>query len=245
MNTACRNQPVARKGRKIMRQHALLTFLCHLRTVAMATVCLTAVTTFAQDSSLFRDARGSGLTLERASWMYQAPPEPRPVRLHDIITVLVDEKSVVISEGEIDNRKKASLDAVLNDWILLKNMAMIPDPQSAGEPQIKGKIDKKYRSEEGLETRDSMIFRVAVTVVDIRPNGNLVVEGTRSIQNNEEVWEYSLSGEVRPEDLNKQTNSVRSENVAALRIIKREAGHVRDGYRRGWLQKVMDGYQLF
>ena len=200
---------------------------------------------FAQDSSLFRDARESGLTLDRVSWWYQAPPEPRPIRLRDIITILVDEKAVVISEGDIDQRKKASLDAVLSNWILLKNMAMIPDPQTAGEPRVKGQLDKKYRAEASLESRDSMIFRVAVEVVDIRPNGNLVVEGTRYIQNNDETWEYSLSGEVRPDDLNKQTNSVRSENVASLRIIKRETGHVHDGYSRGWLQKIMDRYQAF
>ncbi len=218
---------------------------CFFRCAMLVASVAAASTASGQDSSLFRDARTSGLTLERASWWYQAPPEPRPIRLHDIITILVDEKAVVISEGDIDQRKKASLDAVLSDWILLKNMAMIPDPQTAGEPRVKGQLDKKYRAEASLESRDSMIFRVAVEVVDIRPNGNLVVEGTRYIQNNDETWEYSLSGEVRPEDMNKQTNSVRSENVASLRIIKREQGHVHDGYSRGWLQKIMDRYQAF
>ncbi len=198
-----------------------------------------------QDSSLFRNARQTGLTLERASWLYEPPQEPRPIRLHDIITVLVDEKSVVISEGEIDRRKKASLNAVLSDWMLLRNMTLFPDPQSAGEPRVKGEVDKKYRADSQLETRDSMIFRVAVAVVDIRPNGNLVVEGTRYIQNNDETWEYSLSGEIRPEDLNKQTNTVRSEAVADLRIVKRESGNVRDGYKRGWVQSFLDKVQLF
>ncbi len=224
--------PMARRS---LRQGAIL----------VAAVVLLSESVSAQDSSLFRHARQSGLTLERASWLYEPPPEPRPIRLHDIITVLVDEKSVVISEGEIDRRKNASLDAVLSDWVLLRNMTMFPDPQSAGEPRIKGKIDKKYRADSQFESRDSMIFRVAVAVVDIRPNGNLVVEGTRYIQNNEEVWEYSLSGEVRPDDLNKQTNSVRSEAVADLRIIKRESGNVRDGYRRGWVQSILDQFQMF
>lgn len=210
-----------------------------------AVVGCAALPAAAQDSSLFRNARQSGLTLERASWLYEPPPEPRPIRLHDIITVLVDEKSVVISEGEVDRRKKASLDAVLSDWVLLRNMTMFADPQSAGEPRVKGQIDKKYRADSQLETRDSMIFRVAVAVVDIRPNGNLVVEGTRYIQNNDETWEYSLSGEVRPEDLNKQTNTVLSEAVADLRIVKRESGNVRDGYKRGWAQGLLDKFQLF
>ncbi len=217
--------------------------LCCLALAAIAV--LPQPTATAQDSSLFRDSRQSGLTLQRTSWFYEPPPEPRPVRRYDIVTVIVDEKSVVISEGDIDRKKKAHLSAALTDWVLLRNMTMFPDPQSAGVPEVAGKLDKKYKADAKFESRDSMIFRVAVTVVDIRPNGNLVVEGTRYIQNNDEEWEYSLSGEIRPEDLNKQTNSVRSENVADLRIIKRETGHVRDSYRRGWLQKVLDQFQAF
>jgi flagellar L-ring protein precursor FlgH len=73
----------------------------------------------------------------------------------------------------------------------------------------------------------------------------LIVEGHRAIQNNNEMWTYSLTGEIRPEDINKQTNTVQSEQIAQLRITKREGGNVRDGYRRGWLQRALDQYQLF
>jgi len=208
--------------------------------------CLAAVTpAAAQDSSLFSPARARGLTLQNSSWTFEPKPEPRPIQVHDIITVLVDEKSVVISEGELDRRKKANIDAVLEDWVLLRGLKLFPDPQSAGDPAIKGKLDKKYRAEAELETRDSMIFRIAVEVVDIRPNGTLVVEGHRTIRNNDEQWDYSLSGLVRPDDINQQTNTVQSEAVSQLRITKREGGIVRDGYRRGWLQTLLDKYQVF
>ena len=61
----------------------------------------------AQDSSLFSqpDPR-MGMTLAKFSWTYQQPVEPHPIRLHDIITVQVDEKSVVNSEGQMDRKKK-------------------------------------------------------------------------------------------------------------------------------------------
>jgi len=83
-----------------------------------------------------------------------------------------------------------------------------------------------------------------VRLVDKRPNALLVVEGRRTITNNHEVWEQSLTGVVRPEDV-LPNNSVLSENVAELRITKREAGHVRDGYRRGWMLQWLDKYQPF
>ena len=81
-------------------------------------------------------------------------------------------------------------------------------------------------------------------MVDIRPNGNLVIEGRRTIRNNNEVWEQALTGVIRAGDV-MPNNTVLSENIAEMRVYKREAGNVRDGYRRGWLMKWLDAYQPF
>jgi len=206
---------------------------------------LHAAETSAQSSSLFGqpDPRRP-FTLANYSWTYQPPPEPHPFRLHDVILVDVSEIAVVTSEGEIDRKKKAHGELVLKDWILLKGLHAFPDPQGLGDPKIRGEVDNKVRAEGSLETRDSMKFKISCMVVDVRPNGNLIVEGHDEIRNNSEVWQYSFSGEVRPEDVGPD-NTVLSRNVAHKRIYKREAGHVRDGYRRGWLQAILDKYQPF
>ena len=127
---------------------------------------------------------------------------------------------------------------------MLKNFSLIPDPQSAGDPSVDATWDNKMKSEGSLETRDAMEFKIACTVVDVRPNGVLVLEGHRTIRNNQETWDLSLTGLVRPEDV-LNNNSVLSENVADLQIFKREDGSVRDSYRRGWMMKWLDIYQLF
>ncbi len=199
----------------------------------------------AQSSSDFGPPEGPPrLRLYTDSWTAERPVEARQVRLHDLVTVIVSEQSVVTSEGEMDRKKKAEGSMTLEDWILLRGLTAIPDPQSGGDPTISGKMENKLRSEAELETRDAMKFRIACTVVDIRPNGNLVLEGHRTIKNNNDTWEYALTGEIRPEDV-LPNNTVLSENVAYLRIDKRESGHVRDGYRRGWLLRFLDTWQPF
>lgn len=199
----------------------------------------------AQSSSLYGNPElRRPLSLPATSWTYQSAAEPRELRLHDLVTVIVNERSRVISEGEVDRRKRADLTMNLADWIGLDGWAVRPDPQSEGDPTIAGKLNSKYRAEAELDTRDAMEFHISCRIVDIRPNGNLVVEGHRSIGNNHEVWEMSLSGEVQPEAI-LPNNTILSENIADLRIQKREAGHVRDGYRRGWLLRWMDTYQPF
>ena len=212
---------------------------------ALVLIGMVATEAWGQSSSLYGGSeRGKPLTLANASWTYQPVEEPREIRLNDLITVVVNEKSQVISEGEMDRRKKADATWVLKDWIRFDGLAVRPDPQTSGDPTISGQMQNKYRAEAGLETRDAMKFNIACRVVDIRPNGNLVLEGRRSLRNNEEAWEMSLGGVVRPEDV-LPNNTALSENVAELRIYKREAGHVRDAYRRGWFQKWLDKYQPF
>ncbi|GIX02652.1 MAG: hypothetical protein KatS3mg112_1589 [Thermogutta sp.] len=201
-------------------------------------------TAVAQSSSLLGTSQGPPPTLDRLSWTYQTPPEQRTLKLRDVITVVVDEKTQVIAEGQMDRRKNANGKFVLSDWILLKGWSLIPDPQSKGDPTIGGSMENKYRAESELQSREALKLRVACEIVDIRPNGNLVVEGRRTIQVNNDIWEIYLTGTVWPKSI-LPDNTVLSENIADLRIVKREAGHVRDGYRRGWLLKWLDTHQPF
>jgi flagellar L-ring protein precursor FlgH len=199
----------------------------------------------AQVSSLFnpQDSR-QGITLTEYSWTYQRPVEAHPIRLHDIITVLVEEKTAVVSQGQMDRKKKAYGDLILKNWILFKGLAVVPDPQSAGDPHIRGEVDNKMQSQGNFQARDSLKMSIACNVVDIRPNGNLIIEGRKTIKNNEDSWEYSLNGEIRAEDV-LPNNTVLSQNVSNMDLRKRESGHVRDSYRRGWFLEWLDKYQPF
>ena len=201
----------------------------------------------AQNSSLFAHdvpAAGPGLTLQNTSYLYQPLEPPQTIKLRDLITVIVDEKSQVTSEADVERRKQYSLNAQLKDWVKLDGLNINKAPQSQGDPTVNGTLSAQARAQSDLETRDGMRFRIAAYVVDIRPNGHLVLEAHRKIRNNDEQWIQSLSGIVRPEDV-LPNNTVLSEDVAELHIDKYEEGHVRDGYRRGWLYKIIDRYGAF
>jgi flagellar L-ring protein precursor FlgH len=208
-------------------------------------VACSASAAMGQSSSLFHQPTARGpASLSEVSWTYQPPPEKRQLRLNDIVTVLVDDKTQVDSQGKIDQKKQSERKWSLKDWVLFRHGSLIPDPQSAGSPTVDSQVDNKYRADGQLTTKESIKLKVACRVVDIRPNGLLFVEGRRTIAVNEENWELSLSGTIRPEDV-LPNNTVLSENVLDPRLVKRESGHVRDGYRRGWLERMMDTYQPF
>jgi len=198
-----------------------------------------------QSSSLLGDpAKRRQLTMADASWTYQAPPEPKTWKLNDFVTVLIEEKAKMVREGQVDQRKKAEGAMALNDWIGFDGFAVTPDPQTNGDPKISGIVDNKYRAQANLQNRDTFESSVQCVIVDIRPNGTLVIEGHARAKFDDEEWELSVSGIVRPEDI-LPNNTVKSEKLAEKRIERLSAGHGRDGIRRGWLGKFLDKFQPF
>jgi len=185
------------------------------------------------------------MTLADTSWTYQAPTDvKKTVQLNDIVKVTVSVKSQMTSQGTIDRKKLGHGDLKLTSWIKFYGGNLGEDKQAYGTPEVRGDIDNQLQANGNLQTADKLSFVISCRIVDKRPNGNCVLEGTWNVSNNEEHWEYSLSGEVRPEDI-KPDNSIISDTIADLKIIKREAGHVRDSYRRGWALEWLDKWQPF
>lgn len=221
------------------------------RTVTMAfilgTVFFCDAKLGAQNNSLLGpfDQMPDSTSLQGMSWGYVQPPLPRSIVKNDIVMVTVNELSQVTSEGDLQRRKNALYDAVLNDWVILDAFRAIrPAPQTSGDPRIQGQINQLFRAQGEMETREQITLSVAARVVDLRPNGQLVLEAHKTVRNNNEVWEVSLSGVCRAEDVN-ENNMILSERIYGLEIYKREMGHVRDSYRRGAVSRFLDRLSPF
>ena len=184
------------------------------------------------------------LALRSASWTYVPPPPTRVINMHDIISIRVDELARMQAEGAADSRRNSLYDVLLSDWISLANGRLRPDPQEAGDPRIQGSTNGLYRAQSSIDSRESVSFNIAARVVDIRPNGNLVVEAHKTYRNNENVWETSLSGICRPEDVGPD-NVILSRDLLDLQIVKNDRGRMRDGYKRGWFQRWFEFLQPF
>ncbi len=203
-----------------------------------------------QDASLLQVpvlAQRAPLNLDNSSFIYRKLPpeaEQRELQINDIVTVLVDYRSQVASTGDAKAKRTASLNAVLSDWLKFDGKDLYPDPQSKGDPRVKGQLDSKFEGSGDLKTNDTLTFRIAAEVVDIRPNGTLVIEARREIQINDEMWIQSLTGVVRRQSIGPD-RTVKSDEVAELRISKREKGFVKDSYERGWFTKWYDHWKPF
>ena len=186
-----------------------------------------------------------GGELAAASWIHTPPQPARQLRKHDIVHIRVDETAQSIASGNAQSRKNASLEMTLSDWIRLDGLDTVkPAPQRDGDIEIAGNNDEIYRADSTLRTRQAMTFSIAAEIADIRPNGILVLSATKTIQDNDNSYELSLSGQCRPQDI-APDNTVLSRDIYMLKIAKNEDGHVREGYARGWFSRWYGKFKPF
>ena len=79
------------------------------------------------------------------------------------------------------------------------------------------KETSNYVSEGKITTTEQLDYSITARVVDIRPDGRLVLEARKTMRVDDEIIENSLIGIARPEDFS-PNNTVLSEKLAELRL---------------------------
>lgn len=152
----------------------------------------------------------------------------------DILTVKISEESTVDNKAKRDLQKETERTSEFDGKLNINHiLPSIPGFQmdAQGTNALKGKAD--YKDER------SFVDRVSVVVLDVLPNGNLVVTGTRDRSIAGDIQTIEISGIVRPSDI-AFDNTVKSEQVANFRIVTKNSG-VSAGYTRpGWAGRIFD-----
>ena len=84
-----------------------------------------------------------------------------------------------------------------------------------------------------------MTAQISARVIQVLPNGNLVVRGSREITVNYEKQYIIVQGVVRPEDISPE-NTVLSTYIADAKIDYTGKGDLSRQQRQGWLSRLID-----
>lgn len=175
----------------------------------------------------------------KTSWSYVEPIPARALKLHDIVSIRIEETSTALATGNATSRKTTSYDATIKSWLKLVGLDTIkPAPQADGDPRIQTEQNEVYRGDSTIRTSESLTTNIAAEIVDIRPNGLIVLDASKTTTINDNSWKVSLTGTCRSQDIGPD-NVLLSRNLLNSRIEKQDLGHVRDGYSRGFLTKLM------
>ena len=104
--------------------------------------------------------------------------------------------------------------------------------------------DLKHDGSGAINNSESIVAHVAVKVIDVLPNKNLVIEGKRETSFSGEHQTIVLHGVVRSEDVT-GANTVLSYNVADASIQIIGKGTVTDTQNKGWFTRIWDKLNPF
>jgi len=176
-------------------------------------------------------AQGGSIWAKRDKNMRKPYTDDTARSIGDILTIKITEDSKVDNKAKRDLQKGTDKSMTFDGKV--GNFADL------GEFGMSATSDNKLNSKADYKDERSFEDSITVTVVDIQPNGNLVVMGTRNRNIGGDVQIIEVSGIVRPSDI-AFDNTVKSEQVADFRIVSRNGGVSEPYTRPGWLGRIFD-----
>jgi flagellar L-ring protein FlgH len=175
-------------------------------------------------------------------WREQSPrsmfADKKAYAVGDILTILVQENSTASKDNSTKTSKQSDVDAALATFLY--------SPAGSGllthngqMPALKYSAKQNFNGGGTINNNEQIVAKVAVKVVDVLPNQQLVIEGTRQTSFAGESQDIVLHGTVRSEDI-AANNTVFSYNVADAKIRFINKGSVTDSQRKGWFTKIWE-----
>ena len=149
----------------------------------------------------------------------------------DVLTIKVTEASKVDNKAKRDLQKDTDKSSTFD--------GKVGGFADLGEFGLSASSKNNLKSKADFKDERSFVDSITVTVMDIQPNGNLVVMGSRNRNIGGDIQTIEVSGIVRPSDISFD-NTVRSEQVADFRIISKNGGVSEPYTRPGWLGRIFD-----
>ncbi len=230
---------------------------------------LTASTAAGQSGSLYKQARAEVAETAAATKQAQAegaaaettpdappplksltaPPEvePRTFREEDLITIIINEAASHATNGSVSTARDSSIDAQVDAWVRLHGgmHGMIrPVDFPEGKPAVDAEGEREFEGEGSAARTDTLSARITGRIIDIRPNGNLVLEAVKEITTEGETYTITVTGVCRTGDVTPD-NTVLSTRIAELNITKTATGTVHDATKRGLLHRLADALNIF
>jgi flagellar L-ring protein FlgH len=162
-------------------------------------------------------------------------------RLGDILTITVSEKSEASKKAATKTGRSSDTSADFSFTGLNAGDKVVLDTLKSG---YKGKFDTNFTGAGVTSKSDSMTAYMTATIVEVLPNGNFVIRGSRWTKVNEELQQIVLEGVVRPMDISRN-NQVLSQNIADAKIFFVGKGPVSEKNHPGWFGKLFDAVNPF
>ena len=165
--------------------------------------------------------------------------DAKAVRLHDVVSIVVTESLAASTDGQVKNTRasnaSSSVTSLFGALKAANNLQNLVGQNSASGLTAQGQST----------TNSSLATTFGGEVVDVLPNGMLVVQATRQLTFSQQTQLIKLRGLVRPEDVSAQ-NQVLSTAMTDLELEVTGKGIVTDStYRQNPIVRLIEKLLVF
>ncbi len=204
----------------------------HSKTLLLAVAGCTLAAAPLPAQSLWKESSSQSLAADK-----------RARAVGDIVTILVQESNSVTKDNNTQTAKKSGVDAGISSFLFGPGASGLLT-KGGQYPALKFEGKSDFSGGGKINNSENMTTRIAVRVVDVLPNGNLVLEGSRQTSFAGETQDAILRGVVRGEDV-AANNTVYSYNVADATIRFVSKGTITDSQKKGWFTRIWDKVSPF
>ena len=183
------------------------------------------------------EVRTTGSIWSPSGQLVRLGTDVKAFRLHDVVSIVVSESLAASTDGQVQgSRSSNASSAVTSLFGALKTASNLQNLLGASAAS-------GLKAQGQSSTNSSLETTFGAEVVDVLPNGMLVVQATRQLTFSQQTQLIQLRGLVRPEDVSAQ-NQVRSADMTDLELEVTGKGIVNDStYRQNplvrWLEKLL------
>ena len=185
------------------------------------------------------EVRTAGSLWSADGQMVRLGTDVKAFRLHDVVMIVVSESLTASAGGQVKDTRASNANSGIT--------ALFGALKASNALQnLAGASASSGLTAQGQSTTDSSLTTTfGAEVVDVLPNGMLVVQATRQLTFSQQTQLITLRGLVRPEDVSNQ-NQVQSTAMTDLELEVTGKGIVNDStYRQNPLVRLLEKLLVF
>jgi flagellar L-ring protein precursor FlgH len=164
----------------------------------------------------------------------------RAVNVGDLVTISITEASKASEIANTNTSRDSGVTVGITSLLGLSfPMKAFTNKDVNVDTALEGTVGNVSKGQGKTERQSSFTSYLTARVIRVLPNRNLVIQGRRNMRINNETEIVTLTGIVRPDDIDRN-NVVPSTKVADARVMISGAGVVSDKQRVGWGQRIID-----
>jgi flagellar L-ring protein precursor FlgH len=155
----------------------------------------------------------------------------------DLLTVIVSQDTDVNNRDNREMSKESEISEKFN--FAGASSGGLGEQSASASLDLSNEAEREFKGDATYRSQRAFTDRVTVTVMDVLPNGNLVVAGKRRVWIGGDETVLVLTGVVRDLDIGPD-NSIHSRFISELSLSYENRGPEKSFTRQGWLGRKMN-----